>query len=99
MSMASTMCRHPSCPIAPPIRVPSVQKAITFDPSIRPRTAHTPEVSVACNPDQRALVQQRGQPHLRLTGVDGARVPGGVLDGDARGSVTAALISDDGAGR
>ena len=50
MSMASTMCRQPSCPIAPPIRVPSVQNAMTLEPSIRPRTAQTPDVSVACRP-------------------------------------------------
>src|SRR5690606_25184941 len=44
--IASTMCRHPSYPRAPPILVPSVANAIAGVPSISPRAYSTPEVSL-----------------------------------------------------
>jgi hypothetical protein len=37
VSMASTMCRHPSTPIAPPMTVASVQNAIAGLPCTMPR--------------------------------------------------------------
>ena len=45
VSMASTMCRQPSIPIAPPMTVASVQNAIAGEPCTVPRAARTPEVS------------------------------------------------------
>ncbi len=44
-SIASTMCRQPSVPIAPPITVASVQKATAGAPSMVPRAPSTPLVS------------------------------------------------------
>ena len=44
-SIASTMCRQPSVPMAPPMRVASVAKAMTGVPSIWPRALITPESS------------------------------------------------------
>src|SRR5690606_35221376 len=49
VSIASTMCRHPSYPRAPPILVPSVANAITGAPVISPRAYCTPEVSFGRN--------------------------------------------------
>jgi hypothetical protein len=43
--MASTMCRQPSTPIAPPMTVASVQNAIAGLPLTVPRAASTPEES------------------------------------------------------
>src|SRR5215210_603399 len=45
LSMASTMCRQPSTPIAPPITVASVQNAIAGLPCTVPRAYRTPEAS------------------------------------------------------
>jgi hypothetical protein len=45
MSIASTMWRHPSIPMAPPIFVPSVAYAIAGVPSISPFAHSTPELS------------------------------------------------------
>src|SRR3954464_2269946 len=49
VSMASTMCRQPSTPIAPPMTVASVQNAIAGLPFTVPRPASTPEVSRAAS--------------------------------------------------
>ena len=45
VSIESTTCRQPSVPMAPPIRVASVAKAITAVPSTSPRAASAPESS------------------------------------------------------
>src|SRR2546423_878601 len=45
VSIASTMCRQPSAPRAPPIRVPSVTYATTGVPSTSPRAVSAPESS------------------------------------------------------
>src|SRR6201996_1789500 len=43
------MCCHPSMPIAPPITVPSVQKAMVRRPLTVPAAASTPERSRSCS--------------------------------------------------
>ena len=69
VSMASTMCRQPSTPIAPPMTVASVQNAIAGAPSTVPRAASTPEVSCAASVLHRAGVEEPLQAVLGIARV------------------------------
>ena len=64
VSIASTMCRQPSVPIAPPMRVASVANAIAVVPSISPRAHSTPESSRGMSSRSVPRVEQGAQPHL-----------------------------------
>ena len=76
VSIASTMCRQPSTPIAPPITVASVQKAMAGLPCTVPRAASTPEVSPGDQQLHRAGVEEPLQAVLGVARVR-RRAPGG----------------------